>query len=114
MRIWGRYFGINTDVVPADIVVMDIDPLSSSFVATRETVQRLQSLVFLPVEPTMAPEKNDISITNGYIKLDIMRTILPLPEDCSEGWYTGRMVLDEVTGNLWICTGPSNFCWMLK
>ena len=47
---------------------------------------------------------NQISIENGFIKLDTTGGYEPQNIDCSDPTHYGRMVLDETgIGNIWIC-----------
>jgi hypothetical protein len=56
-------------------------------------------------------DKPQISIENGFIKLDTTNGATPLAIDCSSDAHNGRMVFDEMNELLYICT-PSG--WITK
>lgn len=57
------------------------------------------------------PVKPEISVEDGFIKLDTTGGYLPMENDCIVSEHYGRMVLDEVNGNIYIC---AELGWLLK
>jgi hypothetical protein len=47
-------------------------------------------------------------VVGSYIQIPV-RTTAPLATDCNEGFEAGRMVIDTVSGFLWICRGASGW-----
>lgn len=56
----------------------------------------------VPVVPPVAG-KNDITVTNGFINLDVTGGGPPDAAECDAADEYGRMILDEISGNLWLC-----------
>lgn len=55
--------------------------------------------------------KPEISVVDGFIKLDIANEGEPLNADCSSNSHEGRMVLDSDAGILYLCTSSG---WLAK
>ena len=56
------------------------------------------------IDSTIRGEKAEISVSNGYIKLDITSGQAPAESDCNNASHEGRMVLDNVNETLYVCT----------
>lgn len=56
----------------------------------------------VPVSPP-ASGKNDITVTNGFINLDVTGGGQPDDAECDAANEYGRMILDETSGALWLC-----------
>lgn len=51
-----------------------------------------------------AQDKPVLAIDGGYVKLDTTHGEMPPAEDCTEANHDGRLVVDEVFDQLFICT----------
>ena len=80
------------------IVNCEIDSVADYFV--------LDDLAFYS-----GPTTNQMSIDNGFIKLDTTEGIGPFDVDCASSDQHGRLIVDDVNGLLYVCTEAG---WLAK
>jgi hypothetical protein len=94
---------------------IDRDLPTLSTITTANSPSRIipceSSDIFSPQTGCQQPPRPQISIEDGFIKLDTTDGNAPNADYCSETAHNGRMVFDDVNDRLYICTATG---WIYK